>query len=104
MSEPFLRPSAAEGAQPPPCPPGHEAEPAGIWHGKPMDVVYDPRRHDVAFVRGAVSTRVRQGLLSTGWRPQLSDGPNEMWTRDRSSLTRSRLERVPPAPRLSRSA
>jgi len=47
---------------------------------------------------------VRQGLLSTGWRPQLSDGPNEMWTRDRSSLTRSRLERVPPAPRLSRSA
>ncbi|MGH9223887.1 MAG: hypothetical protein ACRD2W_08915 [Acidimicrobiales bacterium] len=104
MSEPFLRPAPAEGVPSPPCPPGHDAELAGIWHGKPMEVVYDPRRHDVAFVRGAMSENVRQGLVSTGWRRQLTDGPNEMWTRDRSALTRSRLERVPAAPKLSRSA
>jgi hypothetical protein len=104
MNEPFLRPATPEGNAPVPCPPGHEAEPAGVWHGKAMEVVYDPRRHDVAFLRGGVSANVRDGLVHTGWRHQLSDGDNQMWTRDRAALTRSRLQRVPSSPQLSRIA
>lgn len=104
MNEPFLRPATPEGDAPVPCPRGHEAEPAGVWHGKSMEVVYDPRRHDVAFLRGGVSTKVRDGLVDTGWRHQLSDGDNQMWTRDRTALTRSRLQQVPSVPTLSRTA
>jgi len=99
MNEPFLRPVVPEGAAPTPCPPGHEAEPAGVWHGRAMEVIYDPRRHDVAFLRGNVSAKVLDGLDSTGWEYQLSDGPNQMWTRDRMAVARGRLERISaPAP------
>jgi hypothetical protein len=104
MSEPFLRPAPPEGELPAPCPRGHEAERAGVWHGKAMEVVYDPRRHDVAFLMGGVSAKVRDGLIDTGWRHQLSDGGNQMWTRDRAALARSRLQRVRSAPSLSRIA
>ena len=104
MSEPYLRPAGPESAPPAPCPAGYEAEPAGVWHGKAMEVVYDPRRHDVALLRGGVSAKVRDGLVDSGWRHQLTDGANQMWTRDRTELVRSRLQRVPSAPKLSRIA
>lgn len=104
MNEPVLRPATAEGELPAPCPRGYETEPAGIWHGKAMEVVYDPRRHDVAFFRGGVSPKVRDGLVDTGWQHQVSDGASEMWTRHRSDLARQRLQRVPSAPKLSRVA
>ncbi len=51
MRAPYLRPAGPEGTPPAPCPPGHQAEAAGLWHGRAMEVVYDPRRHDVAFLR-----------------------------------------------------
>jgi hypothetical protein len=104
MNEPFLRPAAPEGAAPAACPPGHEAEPAGLWQGRAMEVVYDPRRHDVAFLRGSVSTQVLHGLASTGWEHRLSDGPNQMWTRDRTAVARRRLEQVSVAPAAARIA
>jgi len=59
-----------------------------------MEVVYDPRRHDVAFLRGGVSAKVRDGLASTGWHHQRSDGATEMWTRDRAALARRRLHQA----------
>ena len=42
--------------------------------------------------------------MDSGWRHQLTDGANQMWTRDRTELVRSRLQRVPSAPKLSRIA
>ncbi len=98
MSEPYLRPQSPESAPPTEPPPGHVVEPAGTWKGRPMEVVYDPRRHDVAFVRGQLSEKVRTGLVDTGWEHRLSDGPNQMWVRDRRDLVRRRLERARSAP------
>ncbi len=104
MKEPYLRPAAPEGTTPAPCPPGGQAEPAGIWHGKAMEVVYDPRRHDVVFLRGAVSATVEDGLRATGWEHRLSDGANQMWTRDRAALARRRLDQARSAPGVPRIA
>lgn len=58
-----------------------------------MEVVYDPRRHDVAFVRGESSLTVRSGLVATGWQRQAGDGDNQLWVRDRLALARRRLDR-----------
>jgi len=104
MREPYLRPAAPEGAPPASCPAGHQAEPAGLWHGRPMDVVYDPRRHDVVFLRGAVSAKVEGGLRASGWEHRLSDGANQMWTRDRAALARRRLDQARSAPGVPRIA
>lgn len=92
-ADPYLRPASPEGA-PAPCPPGHTAEPAGTWGGRSMEVVYDPRRNDVAFVLGETSSVVRHGLVATGFRHQDSDGDNQLWVRDRMALARERLERT----------
>ena len=90
MSEPYLRPASPEGVAPAPCPAGHLVEPAGHWEGRRMEVVYDPRRFDVAFLRGS-SSRVRDGLARTSWERSRTDGDNEMWIRDRALATRRRL-------------
>ena len=91
-SDPYLRPASPEGA-PAPCPPGHAIQPAGTWGGEAMEVVYDPRRHDVAFVLGPSSPDVRRGLVATGFRHEASDGDTQLWVRDRMALARQRLER-----------
>ena len=104
MKEPYLRPAAPDGQPGPPCPPGHEAQAAGVWRGKQMDVVYDPRRHDVALIRGGLSVPAREGLAKTGWRLRMKDGDSEMWTRDRMVVARTRLERAVSAPRAPRIA
>ena len=98
MKEPYLRPAAPEGAAPAPYPPAHQVEPAGIWHGEVMEVVYDPRRHDVVFLLGAVSPAVEKGLVASGWEHHLSDGANQMWTRDREVLVRTRLDQLLASP------
>jgi hypothetical protein len=94
MTEPFLRPAPPDGAPPQSCPPGRCAQPAGVWGGEAMEVVYDPTRHDVVFFRGAVSATVEDGLRRSGWEQRGSDGANHMWTRDRLALARRRLERT----------
>ncbi len=104
MREPYLRPAPPEGALPEPCPSGHQAEAAGNWHGRPMEVVYDPRRHDVVFLRGAVPAKVEDGLRATGWEHRLSEGANQMWTRDRAALARRRLDQARSAPGVPRIA
>lgn len=96
MNQPYLRPAFPEGTPSPDCPPGRQAEPAGVWHGQAMEVVYDPARHDVVFLRGEQSTAVHRGLAGNGYESVLIDGPNQMWVRDRIALARRRLERVPP--------
>lgn len=93
MSEPYLRPQSPESAPPTEPPPGHVVEPAGAWKGRPMEVVYDPRRYDVAFLRATLSAKLESGLVDTGWEYRLGDGPNQMWVRDRMALAHRRLLR-----------
>lgn len=94
MNEPFLRPAPPEGAPSLSCPEGQVAHPAGIWHGKAMEVVFDPARHDVALLREGVSANVEDGLRSVGYEHRLTDGSNQIWIRDRAGIARQRLERV----------
>ncbi len=96
MNQPYLRPAPPEGVPSADCPPGRQAEPAGVWHGRAMEVVYDPHRHDVVFLRGEQSTTVHGGLADNRYERALSDGPNQMWVRDRIALARRRLARVAP--------
>lgn len=96
MSEPYLRPQPPEGVPSAPCPPGQLVEAAGVWGGEVMEVVYDPRHHDVVFVRGEVSAKIQSGLVDTGWEHRLTDGANQMWVRDRRALAHRRLQRAQP--------
>ncbi len=90
--EPTLRPAVPD-APSAPCPPGHVAEPAGVWAGRHMEVVFDPTRHDVMFVRGAKIDRFAEQLRATGFRPVGNDGASELWVRDRAEAARQALDR-----------
>jgi hypothetical protein len=101
---PYLRPAPPEGTPSALCPPGARAEAAGMWGGRPMEVVYQPAHHDVAFLRGAVPAAVTDGLRATGWEHWLSHGPDQMWVRDRVALTKRRALRdrsTPAVPRIA---
>ncbi len=76
------------------APVGWVSEPAGQWGGKQVDVVYDPRRHDVAFVRHDVGDEVRAGFGDVGYRRVAVDGDNEMWVRDRLAVVAARMDQV----------
>lgn len=76
------------------APVGWVSEPAGQWAGKEVDVVYDPRRHDVAFVRGDAGDEARAGFRGVGYRRVSIDGANEMWVRDRIEVVSSAMDRV----------
>ena len=100
--EPYLRPAPPEGAAPLPCPPGWTAEPAGIWDGRHQEVVYNPRRHDVLIVRGALSPAVESSLPAIGWAEARSSDDARMWVRDRAAMTRAALDRLERGPQLAR--
>ena len=68
--KPFLRPTDRGKL----APVGWVSEPAGRWAGREVDVVYDPRRHDVAFVRHGVGYDVRDGFREVGYRRVAVDG------------------------------
>lgn len=91
MDDPFLRPAPPEGHPSAPCPPGWAVEPAGLWHDRQMEVVYDPSRHDVLFLRGR-QPMLEPRLGDIGWEHTLSDGDNQMWVRDRAALARRALD------------
>jgi hypothetical protein len=69
------------------------SEPAGTWAGKEVDVVYDPRRHDVALVRHNVGEDVREGFRDVGYRRVAVDGDAEMWVRDRVATVTAAMDR-----------
>ena len=98
MSDPYLRPASPEGAPGDPSPPGRTTAPVGLWAGRAMEVVYDPARHDVVFLRGATSPALADGLRETGWEQAGTDGENQMWVRDRAAAAGRRLERTACAP------
>lgn len=76
------------------APVGWVAEPAGKWAGREVDVVYDPRRHDVTFLRHRPSEELSDGLRESGYRRVAVDGNSEMWVRDRLEVVRRSLERA----------
>lgn len=101
-SDPYLRPAPPEGAPPLRCPEGWAAEPAGLWHGTHMEIVYNPRRHDVVLVRGQLSPSAESALPSIGYiETNAADGV-VMFVRDRSAVTRAALDRLEHQPRLAR--
>lgn len=96
MTQPFLRRVAA-GSAAAATPDGWIAQPAGNWRGREVEVVFDPRRHDVLLHRGAVPKNLSGALVACGWRRRGSDAASEWWTRDRVDWARRRLRstRVP---------
>ena len=97
--DPYLRPAPGDDEPSGPCPPGHVAEAAGLWNGEAMEVVYDPERHSVCFVRGEVGGEVRGGLEASGWESTVTDGRSQLWVRDRADAMRQLLDSVSvPAP------
>ena len=87
---PFLRPTDRGKL----APVGWVSEPAGRWGGREVDVVYDPRRHDVAFVRHDVGDDVRDGFREVGYRRVAVDGDAEMWVRDRAATVAAAMDRA----------
>lgn len=92
--DPYLRPASPHGAPPDQCPPSHVAEPAGLWNDRQMEIVYDPRRHDVCFMRGRAAEGVHEGLAASGWEPTATDGRSQLWIRDRAEAMRQLLDTV----------
>lgn len=76
------------------APVGWVSEPAGQWAGREVDVVYDPRRHDVLLVRHDPGENARQGFREIGYRRVAVDGQNEMWVRDRLAVIAGRMDQV----------
>lgn len=89
--DPYLRPARPDGQPPAACPPGHLAEPAGLWGRQHMEVVYDPSLHDVCIVRGRLGDAVGSGLRGAGWQPRQSADGTQMWIRDRAAAARAQL-------------
>ena len=93
-TEPFLRPAPPEGLPPLACPPGWASEPAGLWDGRHMEVVYNPRRHDVLFVCGHLSAEVESELPSIGYGQARAAADVRMFVRDRSAAVGVALDRL----------
>jgi len=79
--KPFLRPTDRARL----APVGWVSESAGKWAGREVEVVYDPRQHQVVMLRNDPGDQTRAELAGAGFRRHAADGPQEMWVRDRSS-------------------
>jgi hypothetical protein len=85
---PYLRPLDSTA----PTPHGWTVEPAGPWNGHQVEVVYNPTRHDVMFVRGAAADDISDNDLEhIGYQFIATDGQTWLWHRDRLTAARSRL-------------
>lgn len=67
------------------APVGWVAEPAGVWAGRQVEVVFDPRQHQIVVVRNEPGETMRAALAGEGFRRLAVDGQQEMWMRDRSA-------------------
>jgi hypothetical protein len=78
--KPFLRPTSRARL----APAGWVSERAGGWAGREVEVVYDPRRHEVVLFRNDPGDTARSDLAEAGYRRYASDGHQEMWVRERA--------------------
>lgn len=88
--KPFLR--ATDRARLAPV--GWISEPAGVWAGRQVEVVYDPRQHQIVMVRNEPGDRTRVTLAGEGFRRLAVDGQQEMWVRNRDSAAEQLQGRV----------
>lgn len=86
--KPFMRPTDRARL----APVGWVAEPAGQWAGREVEVVYDPRRHDVVLVRGDATDAARSAIGGGGYRRIAVEDSQEMWVRDRVGVAQVRFE------------
>jgi len=88
--KPFLRRSnLAEFA-----PVGWVSEPAGMWAGRQVEVVFDRRRHVIVMVRRDPGDAIRALLTAAGFQPLDTDGRQEMWMGDRTRTGRANGEQA----------
>lgn len=78
---PFLRPTDRARL----APVGWISEPAGKWAGREVEVVFDPRQHQIVMVRDEPGDTTRAALAAEGFRRLAVDGRQEMWIRDRAA-------------------
>lgn len=100
--EPYLRPATPEGMPPPDSPEGWTTERAGMWDGAPMEVVYNPRRHDVVIIRGRLPKGVSSTMQSAGFTEARAEAEVRMFIRDRSARVGTALDRLEAAPAATR--
>jgi hypothetical protein len=84
--KPFLR--ATDRARLAPV--GWVSEAAGTWAGRQVEVVFDPRQHQIVMVRNEPGDTTRAVLGGEGFRRLAVDGQQEMWVRNRSAEALSR--------------
>ena len=98
--KPFLR--ATDRARLAPA--GWISEPAGLWAGREVEVVYDPRQHQVVMVRNEPGDATRVALAGEGFRRLAVDGQQEMWVRDRATVAEQLQGRVVSIPAKAKAA
>lgn len=79
--KPFLRPTDRARL----APVGWVSEPAGVWAGRQVEVVFDPRQHQIVMARNDPGDTTRAALAAEGFRRRAVDGRQEMWVRDRAT-------------------
>ncbi len=78
--KPFLR--ATDRARLAPV--GWVSEAAGTWAGRQVEVVFDPRQHQIVMVRNEPGDTTCAVLAGEGFRRLAVDGQQEMWVRNRT--------------------
>ena len=68
------------------------SEPAGVWAGREVEVVYDPTAHQVVMFRSDAGDHARVVLAGEGFRRLAVDDRQEMWVRDRTAQVDAEAE------------
>ena len=68
------------------APVGWISEPAGTWAGRQVEVVFDPRQHQIVMVRNEPGDTTRAVLAGEGFRRLAVGGQQEMWVRNRAAV------------------
>lgn len=87
---PFLRPTDRARL----APVGWVSKPAGLWAGRKVEVVFDPRQHQIVMARNDPGDTTRAALAAEGFRRLAVDGRQEMWVRDRATEAEQTPARV----------
>jgi hypothetical protein len=59
-----------------------------------VEVVFDPRQHQIVMVRNDPGDTTRAALAGEGFRRLAVDGKQEMWLRDRTSTVEQTWQRA----------
>jgi len=68
------------------------SEPAGVWAGREVEVVYDPAAHQVVMFRSDAGDKARVVLAGEGFRRLAVDDRQEMWVRERTAQVDAEAE------------